>query len=270
MPRSYQVTPRHPRPATSDTAKGSQAPQGRQRESESARRRSRSLHPPSDITDATNQNSKPERSTGGQPPAALTSGSAHAALAVCTVPPAEMRSPTRRNRARGRELAKSESADTASRGKEALTRRAMHATHPLALGRAADLSNPDRIAVAQRGHAFARRIRLQREGVHAPTLSHLGLPAVGEHRAERAESGIDLARNIAAWRLDKDRGRTSCCGSCGEGCDDHGDSEHALHGIHGVHDSHDTPSPSASSPFGSPGGVGKSVAVVSVQFTTSL
>jgi len=36
------------------------------------------------------------------------------------------------------------------------------------------------------------------------------------------------------------------------------------------YDSQDTPSPSASRPFGSPGGVGKSVAVVSVQFTTSL
>ena len=39
VPRSYQVTPGHPRPATSDTAKASQA-QGRQPESESARRRS--------------------------------------------------------------------------------------------------------------------------------------------------------------------------------------------------------------------------------------
>ncbi len=39
-PRSYQVTPRHPEPATSDTAKASQTNNGRQRESESARRRS--------------------------------------------------------------------------------------------------------------------------------------------------------------------------------------------------------------------------------------
>ena len=64
MPRSYQVTPRHPRPATSDTAKGSQTASGRQPERESARRRSRSLHRPSDITDDPNQNSKPESSSG--------------------------------------------------------------------------------------------------------------------------------------------------------------------------------------------------------------
>ena len=54
-------------------------PHGRQPERESARRRSRSLHRPSDITDATNPNSKPERSSrsapgvGGGPAAAVAS-----------------------------------------------------------------------------------------------------------------------------------------------------------------------------------------------------
>ena len=59
VPRSYQVTPEHPRPATSDTAKVVK-PNGRQPERDSARRRSRSLHLASDVTDEANQHSKPD------------------------------------------------------------------------------------------------------------------------------------------------------------------------------------------------------------------
>ena len=51
LPRSYEVTPDDPRPTASDTAKGGQAPTGRQPERESARRRSRSLHLTSDVAD---------------------------------------------------------------------------------------------------------------------------------------------------------------------------------------------------------------------------
>src|SRR5215217_3339838 len=60
LPRSYQVTPEIPNPATSDTAKGGQAPTGRQPETESARRRTGTISAASDITDTTNHNSKPE------------------------------------------------------------------------------------------------------------------------------------------------------------------------------------------------------------------
>ena len=70
MPRSYQVTPGHPRSATSDTAKASQAT-GRQRESESARRRSGPSPRASDVTDA-KSNSK--RETGSLARTCLDAG----------------------------------------------------------------------------------------------------------------------------------------------------------------------------------------------------
>ena len=56
----------HPRPATSDTTKGSQAHPGRQPQRESARRPVGTISSASDVTDTPNQNSKP-RSSGRVP-----------------------------------------------------------------------------------------------------------------------------------------------------------------------------------------------------------
>jgi hypothetical protein len=62
LPRSYQVTPDIP-----DRRRATQRkpvrPHGRQRESESARRRSRSLHLASDVADEPDPNSKRDGST---------------------------------------------------------------------------------------------------------------------------------------------------------------------------------------------------------------
>src|SRR5829696_9858974 len=51
---------RHPRPATSDKTKGSQAQPGRQPQTESARRPVGNISSASDVTDEPNQNSKPQ------------------------------------------------------------------------------------------------------------------------------------------------------------------------------------------------------------------
>jgi hypothetical protein len=67
LPRSYQVTPDIPGPATSDTAKASQTPAGRQRERESARRRSGTISTASDITDTAASQQQAQSSTGRIP-----------------------------------------------------------------------------------------------------------------------------------------------------------------------------------------------------------
>jgi hypothetical protein len=83
MPRSYQVTPGHPRPATSDTAKASQAPTADSlKASQLAAGRSLSSRP--DVTP--DLNSKPEGSGDHDALALLLASNAAARSTMGRVP----------------------------------------------------------------------------------------------------------------------------------------------------------------------------------------